>query len=753
MLALASFRSSQASDFSAERQATPSFAAELEELRILGEITACVFEVVTMQSANAPGTFLNLISLNRRAAELAHLYLVCFRANGAAFVPCQHYYNVQITMRGKYVSQAVSISENLEEYWWYQDSDDREEGMFGMLRTLSHGSNFDMIQFEERACELMRLEEIYCRRPELRKGSRRLSGPLFDHLNPRSIGRACALLGGLSLPNAWLLGSGDASRILSGGGVFTHNDCNWVAISSERYGPTATPPDMLRPRGKYVGVTENDDDYNRPSPAARASLSSSSRGGGVVAAVLAPRTPSEDEVDSWLNLEEDLDDEADEQLVSHDGEPQSRLVRLIDFEINGTSIPDITAEKATRLFFSRKLSSSTERIHRVMSRRKAGTNTTVDEDEVETELIARVSPLRLLCDSPSGVSLVIILPTSFDVSRGKGLDYVSLSELHETNAFVYGHVLRPSKVSGGDDGSLHFKSTMLGEMIKSRGTVVQPCSPAMVIAPDGTPTWQFPIFSLTVMHALHWDEFNLGRGTLSMIKEPYVDASSSAIFIIEGTESEGLPTASAPQMQGVQAELRTTQPGAAQQQTSIPCPICAMLWSSKMMLHHMGAHLLEESWARYNKEKPTMPCMLCGVGKALGEHMMDPSEAHSWGACPISIGAGSTKAVKKAVHQCSLVGNIEYSMKSAETSTDGTPCTNRPMQCLHCPQVFASYSMAQHYSDKHSTTAMPGALQAAAALGKHERAHVMQLLKKRKVASICGGVACCPKAPKARKQQ
>ena len=238
-----------------------------------------------------------------------------------------------------------------------------------------------------------------------------------------------------------------------------------------------------------------------------------------------------------------------------------------------------------------------------------------------------------------------------------------------------------------------------------------------------------------------------------MIKEPYVDASSSAIFIIEGTESEGLPTASAPQMQGVQAELRTTQPGAAQQQTSIPCPICAMLWSSKMMLHHMGAHLLEESWARYNKEKPTMPCMLCGVGKALGEHMMDPSEAHSWGACPISIGAGSTKAVKKAVHQCSLVGNIEYSMKSAETSTDGTPCTNRPMQCLHCPQVFASYSMAQHYSDKHSTTAMPGALQAAAALGKHERAHVMQLLKKRKVASICGGVACCPKAPKARKQQ
>ena len=165
LLALASFRSSKVTDFSADRQATPSFAAELEELRILGEICACIFEVVTMQPVAAPGTFLNLNHLNRAAAKLAHLYFVCVRANGSAFVPCQHFYNVQITLRGKYVSQAVSIAEELEEYWWYQDSDDREDGMFGMMRTLEHGTHFDMVQFEERASELMRLVEIYCRCP------------------------------------------------------------------------------------------------------------------------------------------------------------------------------------------------------------------------------------------------------------------------------------------------------------------------------------------------------------------------------------------------------------------------------------------------------------------------------------------------------------------------------------------------------------------------------------------------------------
>jgi hypothetical protein len=305
-----------------------------------------------MQSVDTPKSFLSLSHLSRRASELAHLYLVCFRASGSAFVPCQHYYNVQITVRGKYVSQAVSLSEGFEEYWWYQDADDREEMMFGMLRTLEHGMNFDMIQFEERANELMRLEEIYCRRPELRKPSRRLSGPLFDHVNPRSIGKAAANLAGVSLPNCWLLGSSDAATILQRDGVFALADCDWATITTERYGDKVNPPDMLRPRGEYVGVTESDDDHERFSSAARASLSSSR-------SVAQPRTLDEDEVDSWMNLEEDLDEEADEAAEegsASDGSRSGRrrrLVRLQDFKLNGIAIPNITAEKATRLHFSR----------------------------------------------------------------------------------------------------------------------------------------------------------------------------------------------------------------------------------------------------------------------------------------------------------------------------------------------------------------------------------------------------------------
>ena len=47
------------------------------------------------------------------------MYFVLFRSNGTAFVPAQHYYNVQISVRAKYVSQGVSKAKGIKLYWWY----------------------------------------------------------------------------------------------------------------------------------------------------------------------------------------------------------------------------------------------------------------------------------------------------------------------------------------------------------------------------------------------------------------------------------------------------------------------------------------------------------------------------------------------------------------------------------------------------------------------------------------------------------
>ena len=60
-----------------------------------------------------------------------------------------------------------------------------------------------------------------------------------------------------------------------------------------------------------------------------------------------------------------------------------------------------------------------------------------------------------------------------------------------------------------------------------------------------------------------------------------------------------------------------------------------------------------------------------------------------------------------------------------------------------------SYSMQQHYQDKHHGVEMPADLAALVELKKHEREHVMQkLTKKGKVDNMCPGPHCCPKRQK-----
>eukprot|EP00966_Prymnesium_polylepis_P036876 855506-Prymnesium_polylepis.1 len=98
----------------------------------------------TSDPGAAAGTFLSLDAYDRSVAKLAHLAFVLYRKNGTAFIPGQHYYNTQILLRTKYVSQAVSKAEGNAYYFPYQDADDRLEGLFGMVRTLEHGSNFDV---------------------------------------------------------------------------------------------------------------------------------------------------------------------------------------------------------------------------------------------------------------------------------------------------------------------------------------------------------------------------------------------------------------------------------------------------------------------------------------------------------------------------------------------------------------------------------------------------------------------------------
>ena len=57
-------------------------------------------------------------------------------------------------------------------------------------------------------------------------------------------------------------------------------------------------------------------------------------------------------------------------------------------------------------------------------------------------------------------------------------------------------------------------------------------------------------------------------------------------------------------------------------------------------------------------------------------------------------------------------------------------------------QVVWSYSMADHFKDKHSRVQMPPDLLKAVQLDSHEKALVMQLLNKYKATKVCKGKNC-----------
>jgi len=49
----------------------------------------------------------------------------------------------------------------------------------------------------------------------------------------------------------------------------------------------------------------------------------------------------------------------------------------------------------------------------------------------------------------------------------------------------------------------------------------------------------------------------------------------------------------------------------------------------------------------------------------------------------------------------------DFSMKSAKSYLKGNPCTNRPIECAICSNVFWSYNLFSHYTSSHSFMECP----------------------------------------------
>ena len=699
VLAIGQLKWKRTEDFPPHRRETPHFATLLAELHVLAEYCSAAFTVVTMQSPkpdDPEGTFVPLVAYNRATSTLAHMLFAIFRQSGSAFVPPQHYYNVQVTLRGKYVSQAVSKALGLEHYFPYQDADDRLEGYFGMMRVLQHGANFDLVQIEDRASALMQLDLIYSRHPEWRKPSRRLSGKLFDHLNPTSIlGRSKdyspVALAQVQLSSCWYLGGVDAKAALSA--VLSAAALEWAAIAKEEY-EGAEPgkslfPDMLRPRGEYVGVNLTE------------------------APTLKKRHPmtAEEEVDSWLDLEDALEEAVGDGAAGGDADACTPAVTSVRQRKQWlTDVPGfpsgISSDKAVRMTWSSNKKKSTERMKRVQGAAKAGTAAPT-AGGTEGEITSMQTPLLAVLDSPAGVTLVVTMATSFETSeRGKGLARVTASELSAEGTLVHASVMKPSAES--DSSTLVFMDTILGETLLLPGSLLFTCDPDMSHSRTGAVQWRFPVSLTELVMTIEWPDiskrFHRSSVAKDMAQKPlpwlkfetlYRKPDGQPIFIVDGTESID-PAGTEPT--AVKAKTAATASSSA----VVACEICGKKVAVAEMRIHTGAHLLEPDWSKYHGgelAKPTIPCMLCGLRDSIGQKILDMSAVSG---CSVWLEKGSTAHIQKAQHHCKLVGSYSgYNLSSAANAALTTPCTNRPIKCGTCDLVLPSYFMEVHYSAQH----------------------------------------------------
>ena len=696
-----------------------NFKAIYDAMLILAEYSACMFEVVLTQ--HVTGGYLALPVLVRRADQLAHMALVLFRESGSKFVPPQHYFNLQTMLKAPHITIATSSVHGIRDYFWYQDADDRLEGFFGMERVLEAGSNFDLLQKEERATMLMRLDKLYTLHPEMRKGSKRQVGSMqFDHTNPKTIasksGRAPIDVGSVNLVNCWSMGAADADATLTRNDVFSSAHTNWREISLET-NAAGRCPDMLRPHGDWVGVTDTSEDEMALAAAEQRPPPSNSSSADAV----------------WVEeVLEDMCDQYTEPAEPGGGaqpgaQPESAIAPVHPTRIKLPKIYDypgfpegISVDQAPKLARGTADKKARERCARVMGRAMAGTKASGDASLEPAEgprLLARVDPVVVLVRGPKGVSAVLAEPQTFKISDVIS-DEISASEL--PTARITAAVLRPRSTLV--QGSLVFASGTTGDALVFDGVAATPVSPEIKYRDDGSVEWRIGRDILELMSNIKWSD-------MPEAVAAKLPAVRDETLLLPAAVTNGRGTDGVVYMEGSATLEEQERKNRAETGDSVTCELCKKKLTKAAIRQHMGAHILFEDDAqwleRYRIGKPDFPCGLCGTRAALGKQGDSSSSM-----CTVSVttfaekgrGRGKGRKTVKPLHQCQHVGKLEYDLGPAAKVSTTTPCTNRPIMCSVCSDVTVwTYSLAKHFETLHPGIAMPPDMKAASTLGHHER--------------------------------
>ena len=226
--------------------------AAWKDLVLWGEAVDGV--LMPMIDLNAP-----LSKILRAVSKTAHLLFLMFRRHKTALCPAQFYHDYMKTAKDLFITVAkikigfASGTYASRDFNTFQAGTDRQEVDFATVRTLTHDRSVGIGQLQDRLSAAAQLCDVYERRPELHRGSRRLSAS-SDHINVKSTNGSRSVED-VDLHSCWEGGCADAISSF-------HNHPSWQCVSLQSYRDAAAEPgvSMVRPFGAVVGVTVPADD-------------------------------------------------------------------------------------------------------------------------------------------------------------------------------------------------------------------------------------------------------------------------------------------------------------------------------------------------------------------------------------------------------------------------------------------------------------------------------------------------------------
>ena len=576
---------------------------------------------------------------------------------------------------------------------------DRLETFFGLVRTaVGPDNNVDMIQLGSRASGLTEVAVILAHHPEWDCSPRRLQLPVIsrdsgvitskaDHINPASW-RGNVDVSTINLQTCWILGRQKAVELVPEAG------------KALELLDSASGVDILSPFGEIlVGTHDADDEYDCTELAS-----------------------------THTNIERDweendaLDTSAGERVAApftHEGDMEDAIADDIpqNTKINSEVVIEglkTTKAKALRHRMMYQTNrSSTDQLKRVQ---EIPCFNTIPSSEPNSDIISHDSSLGFPClriRNPI-VGLVwcedhIFLAVSqinwLHFASNSDLDHIRLHHLADSASKVDFQILRLVPATTHDDLAQEhdwcWSLQMDAAVTNVPGRLIHPINPTMSVHMPGQPTYLFESsFLLSLSSSLYQELRPQDLYEIPTVKRsehfPY-RSEGKACFVCEQDEPNG-------DISNENADCLLCGPKVYFNRSS-----------GQRVLEHMGTHIFFD-----NAICSTERCGLC-LRPALMCRLI------------VKKGRGANASPRIDFDSSTCTNLIRFNYATAAQLSEGSPCSNVPINCPLCPDKSPAvwmYCLHTHFREQHklmSRDLFPIAVQ----LSKSEEHGMLQIWKQR----------------------